>query len=233
MRGTASAGARGRAQVIHTIARVAGALPAPTSVRISTLSDARRSPGLRPRLVLLLLWLLASATIAVPSSAFAADETGLAMTASAVLDPRAASYLDQLLGEINARRQRVGNGPVAYINPTANRAVSQYLADLTPMMVSLHACFHGDGYLISPGWDYVKGSGFEGEARGEVLACPDDNASWTAAKIADGWWRSPIHRATLYGDASATAVACGTYGPRQGGRAYQTIACVTYQIDSR
>jgi len=38
-----------------------------------------------------------------------------------------------------------------------------------------------------------------------------------------------IHRQVLYADADATAVACGTYGSRQGGRAYEIIACVTLQ----
>jgi hypothetical protein len=98
-------------------------------------------------------------------------------------------------------------------------------------MVSAHACFHGNGDPVSPGWDYVKGSGFQGEALGEVLACPDDSGHWTAAKIAEGWWSSSIHREILYADADATAIACGTYGPQQGGRAYETIACVTYKRD--
>jgi hypothetical protein len=233
MRAKASAGARGRAQNILTVALVASVPLALTTVRISTFATSHRSPGLLPRLVLLLVWLLAAATIAVPSPAFAADETGPTTTASAVLDSRAASYLDQLLGEINTRRARAGSPPVVYAGTKANQAVGQYLADLTPMLVAMHACFHGDGNLVAPGWDYVTGSGFQGEARGEVLACPDDQGRWTAAKIADGWWSSSTHREILYADASATAVACGTYGPRQGGRAYQTIACVTYKIEAR
>jgi hypothetical protein len=156
-----------------------------------------------------------------------------ATAASAAPDPRAASYLDQLLGEINARRTRVGNRPVVYIDPIANQAVNQYLADLTPMMVAMHACFHGDGNPVSPGWDYVTGAGIGAQPRGEVLACPDAGGSWTAPKIADGWWNSPFHRAILYADADVTAVACGTYGPEAGGRAYETIACITYKTEAR
>ena len=100
-------------------------------------------------------------------------------------------------------------------------------------MVAMHACFHGNGNPVSPGWDYVKVSGFQGEARGEVLACPDDIGRWTAARIANAWWNSSIHRQILYADADATAVACGAYGLRQGGRAYETIACVTYKTGDR
>ena len=68
------------------------------------------------------------------------------------------------------------------------------------------------------------------EARGEVLACPGDNGFWTAPKIADGWWSSPPHWRSLYGDSRVNAIACGTFGAQNGGRAYQTIACVTYKI---
>ena len=184
-----------------------------------------------PRLMLALAMLLATPWLAAPAPAFAADpaadKTDLA---SDVLDARASSYLDSLLGEINARRAKAGTPPVVYAGLEANQAIGQYLADLTPLMVSQHACFHGTGKPVAPGWDYVKGSGFGGEARGEVLACPGDNGFWTASKIADGWWNSPSHWRSLYGDPRANAIACGTFGPQSGGRAYQTIACVTYRI---
>ena len=123
-----------------------------------------------------------------------------------------------------------GSPAVVYTDPTANQAVSQYLADLTPRMVAMHSCFHGNGNPVSPGWDYVNGSRHRGQARGEVLACPGDNGFWTAPKIADGWWNSPTHWQSLYGDPRVNAIACGTYGPQNGGRAYQTIACVTYKV---
>jgi uncharacterized protein YkwD len=180
-----------------------------------------------PRLALLLIMLLASPWLVAPAPALAADQTDVA---AGVLDSRAASYLDQLLNEINDRRARAGSPPVVYAGMEANVAVGQYLADLTPMMVSMHSCFHGTGNPVSPSWDYVKGIGFRGEARGEVLACPGDNGFWTAPKIADGWWNSPSHWRSLYGDPRANAIACGTFGPQNGGRAYQTIACTTFRV---
>ena len=94
----------------------------------------------------------------------------------------------------------------------------------------MNSCFHGQNNPTAPGWDYVAASGLEGEARGEVLACPDDHGFWTPDRIADGWWNSPMHFEELYGDGDANVVACGTYGPQNGGRAYQTIACVTYHV---
>jgi uncharacterized protein YkwD len=184
-----------------------------------------------PKLALLFAMLLSSPWLATPAPAFAADPSvAQTETSAGVLDARAASYLDQLLGEINDRRARAGNGPLMYAGPEANQAVGQYLADLTPRMVAQRACFHGNGNPVSPGWDYVKGSGFSGEARGEVLACPGDNGFWTAPKIADGWWGSPSHWRSLYGDSRVNAIACGTFGAQNGGRAYQTIACVTYKV---
>lgn len=182
-----------------------------------------------PRLALLLVWLVASASVVVPTAAHAVDAPDADATTS-LIDARAASYLDQLLGEINARRARAGSPAVTFANPSANNAVSQYLADLTPRMVAMRSCFHGNGNPVSPGWDYVAGTGLGGQARGEVLACPGDNGFWTAPKIADGWWNSPSHWQSLYGDPRVNTVACGAYGPQNGGRAYQTIACVTYRV---
>jgi hypothetical protein len=155
--------------------------------------------------------------------------TGRADLVGGTLDARAASYLDQLLNEINARRAKAGSPPVTYASLEANEAMGQYLADLTPFMVAMHACFHGTGDPVAPGWDYVKDAGFEGEARGEVLACPDNNGFWTAPKIADGWWGSPVHFQSLYADKRVNTIACGTFGPQNGGRAYQTIACATFR----
>lgn len=162
-----------------------------------------------------------------PTPALAADP---ADTASSLIDARAASYLDQLLVEINDRRARAGTPPLTFATAEANVAVSQYLADLTPLMVARRSCFHGSGNPVQPGWDYVKLAGFRAEASGEVLACPGDNGFWTAPKIADGWWGSPSHFRSLYGDPRVNAIACGTFGPQNGGRAYQTIACVTYRV---
>jgi hypothetical protein len=181
--------------------------------------------------VLLLVLLLSSPWLVTPVTAFAADSAASQTdTAAGVLDIQAASYLDQLLGEINERRAKAGSPPVVFAGLEANQAGGQYLTDLTPRMVAMHSCFHGTGIPVAPGWDYVKGSGFSGEARGEVLACPGDNGFWTAPKIADGWWSSPAHFRSLYGDPKVNAIACGTFGAQSGGRAYQTVACVTYKI---
>jgi uncharacterized protein YkwD len=183
------------------------------------------------RVALLALLVLSSPWLTMPAPAFAADSSSVqAEPAAGLLDTRDASYLDQLLDEINERRARAGSPPVVYAGIEANQAVSQYLADLTPRMVAVHSCFHGNGNPVSPGWDYVKVSGFGGEARGEVLACPGDNGFWTAPKIADGWLDSPSHWRSLYGDPRVNAIACGTFGAQNGGRAYQTIACVTYKV---
>jgi len=194
----------------------------------SSRSTTRFSIPLLPRLAVLLLWLVTSVAVFAPSAAFAADASDT--TSSVDIDARAASYLDQLLGEINVRRERAGTPPVVFAGSIDNLAVSQYLADLTPLMVTMHSCFHGQNNPVSPSWDYVSGSGFGGQARGEVLACPGDNGFWTAPKIADGWWNSPSHWRSLYGDGRVNAIACGTFGPQNGGRAYQTIACTTYHI---
>jgi uncharacterized protein YkwD len=183
------------------------------------------------KLALALALLLALPLLSTPTSALAADRShSQTDVAASGLDTRAASYLDQLLNEINARRAAAGTPPVVYAGWQENQAVGQYLADLTPMMVAMHSCFHGQYNPVSPSWDYVAASGFEGQARGEVLACPGDDGFWTAPKIADGWWNSPSHWQSLYGDGRVNAIACGTFGPQRGGRAYQTIACVTYRV---
>jgi hypothetical protein len=140
----------------------------------------------------------------------------------------AGGYLDQLLNEINARRAKVGSPPLAYATADANEAVGQYMADLTPWMLSMHACFHGSHNPVAPGWDYVAASGLEGEARGEVIGCPGDGFEWTPQQIASSWWDSPAHHQSLYGDPEANVVACGGYG--QGRRGYESVACVTFRI---
>ncbi|MGE3268468.1 MAG: CAP domain-containing protein [Chloroflexota bacterium] len=139
-------------------------------------------------------------------------------------------YLNQLLGEINARRASLGAQSLSFATPGANQAVDQYLADLTPVMMAYGACFHGMYNPVAPGWDYVTASGLHGDALGEVLACPDDSGYWTPPHIADGWWRSPAHFEAIYADPAANVVACGTYGPQDGGQAYVTIACVTFRV---
>src|SRR4051794_8304173 len=190
----------------------------------------RPFPGsLLPKLALVLALFLAAPWLTAPTSAFAADRSNRQTDLTArPSNSRPASYLDQLLNEINARRAQAGTQPVVYVGQDENQAVGQYLADLTPWMLYMHSCFHGQNNPVSPSWDYVKGVGFDGEARGEVLACPGDDGFWTAPKIADGWWSSPSHWQSLYGDPRVNAIACGTFGPQSGGGGGQTIPFVPY-----
>ena len=169
--------------------------------------------------------MLAVSTIVGPA---AAPASALAAPVAAPAEAPSGDYMDQLLGEINARRARAGTAPVAYAPGDANPAVSQYLADLTPRMVAQRTCFHGMNNPVAPGWDYVAATGLAGEARGEVLGCPGQGYYWSAQAITDGWWNSPSHFKSLYADPNANAVACGAYGAGRNG--YQTVACVTYRI---
>jgi hypothetical protein len=169
---------------------------------------------------------LAASLLVAPASA---PTDALAAPAEARRAPQqSGGYLDQLLDEINGRRAMVGSPPLSYANANANAAVGEYLADLTPMMVSMHACFHGMHNPVPPGWDYVTASGLDGEARGEVIGCPMDGFQWTPEQIANSWWESPAHFQSLYGDPDANVVACGGYG--QGRRGYEAVACVTFRI---
>jgi hypothetical protein len=80
------------------------------------------------------------------------------------------------------------------------------------------------------GWDYLEDVGIDtSKVGGEVLACPDVDAGgfWTPPGIADGWWKSPSHWRTLYGDGRPRIVACGAEVPIKGGLAYETVACIT------
>jgi len=163
-------------------------------------------------------------------SAIVAPSVAAADPAAAPAELPSPAYMEQLLGEINARRARAGTAPVAYATGDANPAVSQYLADLTPRMVAMRSCFHGMNDPVAPGWDYVAATGLAGEARGEVLGCPGQGYFWSTGAIADGWWNSPSHFRSLYADPNANAVACGAYGADSTSTGYQTVACVTYRI---
>jgi hypothetical protein len=170
--------------------------------------------------------LLAALSFGAPMGAPGA----LAAPVAAPVEAPSAAYLDELLSEINARRARVGSAALTYLGADANLAVTQYLTDLTPRMVAVNRCFHGQNNPIAPGWDYVSRAGLAGQARGEVLGCPGRQFYWSPQQIADGWWSSPSHFAGLYADANANTVACGAYAVGNGGRGYQTVACVTYRI---
>lgn len=137
------------------------------------------------------------------------------------------SYLEQLLDEINRRRSAAGTPPLAFVSSEANAALDRHAAELTATMLASGVCGHGVGDPPRFGWDYVADAGVDAEGAGEVIACPGGDGFWTAARVADGWWGSPFHARVLYDDSSANALACGTYGPQNGGRAYQTILCVT------
>src|SRR5262249_28630915 len=65
-------------------------------------------------------------------------------------------------------------------------------------------------------WDYVLATGFGGEARGEVLACPGPEPYWTPGRAAAQWWDSPSHFKVLYADPYANALACSANGVRSG-----------------
>ena len=172
--------------------------------------------------------LLAAALLA--ASALVAPVAALAAPVAAPTEAPSAAYTDQLLSEINARRARAGTAPLSYVAPATNEAVSQYLADLTPLMRAYNTCFHGMYNPVAPGWDYVAAAGLDAEVGGEVLGCPMEGFYWTPQQIADGWWSSPSHFGSLYGDPSANVVACGTYGAGRDGNGYQTVACITYRI---
>jgi hypothetical protein len=89
----------------------------------------------------------------------------------------------------------------------------------------------------------VLATGFDGEARGEVLACPGPEPYWTPDLAAEQWWESPSHFAVLYADPDANALACSASGLREGatdgkGRgksrsrtegAASAILCVTFR----
>ena len=149
----------------------------------------------------------------------------IAPTGAPEIRSRTEPFLEQLLAEINLRRDRAGTRRLAYVGGHANQAVGAYLADLTPAMEAAGSCFHG----ARMGWDYVASVELAGDTGGEVIACPADGGYWTAERIAEAWWTSPIHHRILYGDGGARALACGTYGQQRGGSAYRTIACVTYR----
>ena len=163
--------------------------------------------------------------VTAPSAALAAPASAPVAAPAEAPSP---AYLSQLLDEINSRRAKIGSPPLVYAPDDANLAVSQYLADLTPLMQEWRVCFHGSNNPVAPGWDYVAASGFNAKVGGEVLGCPGDGFFWTPQQIADGWWGSPSHFRALYADTKANAVACGAYNAGKNG--YQTVACVTYQV---
>jgi hypothetical protein len=141
------------------------------------------------------------------------------------------AYMTLLFQEINLRRDRAASPRYDYMADSGSEAVSAYLRDLLPAMIERRSCFHGNDMPgMRAGWDYLEDVGIETSlVGGEVLACPDVQSGgfWTPPGIADGWWRSPSHFRTLYGDRRPRVVACGAEVPIKGGAAYETVACIT------
>lgn len=142
------------------------------------------------------------------------------------------AFMNRLLDEINARRDAVGTPRLAFVARGANAALDEFLAYTAPAMMYPNPCMHltiGDALA----WDYVADQGYGSNPLGEVLACPDPDASgyWTPSLTAEMWLASPGHADILYGDPEARAIACGAYAPRKSGRsvAAAAVLCVTYR----
>lgn len=164
--------------------------------------------------------------------------TDVAPAAAAPAQNEEDAFLRRLLDEINARRDALGNQPLAYVPASANAALDGFMAQTAPAMAWPGPCMH---HLIDDAfsWDYVQASGFGGEARGEVLACPGPEPYWTPGRAAEQWWDSPIHHDVLYADGHANAVACSAYGVQGSNNnrrrnqsasdAASAILCVTFR----
>jgi hypothetical protein len=148
-------------------------------------------------------------------------------------------FLVRLLDEINARRDLLGNQHLTYIPAHANAALDGFLNETAPEIRWPRPCMHHlvDGAFS---WDYIGAAGFDGEARGEVLACPGPEPYWTPDRAAEQWWDSPIHYEVLYDDPDANALACSAYGVQSSvkskkGKKTETIdaatavLCVTFR----
>ena len=149
-----------------------------------------------------------------------------------VRDEATDAFVSRLLDEINARRDAVGTPRLAFVAHGANAALDEFLAYVAPAIMYPNPCMHltiGDAVA----WDYVAGQGYGSNPLGEVLACPDTDASgyWTPSRTAESWLVSPGHAEILYGDPDANAIACGAYAPRKSGRslAAAAVLCVTYR----
>jgi hypothetical protein len=153
-------------------------------------------------------------------------------------DDVAGAFLHRLLDEINLRRDALGNQHLSYVPAQANAALDGFLAETAPSIAWPGPCMHNVvGGAFS--WDYVLATGFGGEARGEVLACPGPEPYWTPDRAAEQWWESPMHFGVLYADGDANAVACSAVGIQGDGgskRKHQSassaasaIICVTFR----
>ncbi len=148
------------------------------------------------------------------------------------------AFLNRLLDEINMRRDAAGTQRLAYVPASANAALDGFFAETLPALAWPGPCMHHlvDGAFS---WEYVNAAGFDGEARGEVLACPGPEPYWTPDRTAETWWGSPVHHDVLYADPDASAIACSAYGVHGGEKkknknsrssdAASAVLCVTFR----
>ena len=176
--------------------------------------------------------LIVSSTLLVSAPAVPAFAVGVADDLVEVRDDATDAFVSRLLDEINARRDAVGTPRLAFVAHGANAVLDEFLTYTAPSMTYPNPCMHvtiGDALA----WDYVAGHGYGSSPLGEVLACPDSDASdyWTPSRTAESWLASPAHSDILYGDPEANAIACGAYAPRKSGRsvAAAAVLCVTYR----
>jgi hypothetical protein len=184
---------------------------------------------------ILLAICLISAQNVEPVAAHAATARSVAAA-----DDQASAFLGRLLVAINKRRDAVGTQHLGYIPPDAAAPLDGFLNKTLPSLTWPRPCGHR---LLSGAfsWDYVRATGFDAEARGEVLACPGPEPHWTPDLAAEQWWESPIHFAVLYADPYANALGCGASGLRDGATtgkgkgknrlegAASAILCVTFR----
>lgn len=147
------------------------------------------------------------------------------------------AFLHRLLDAINERRDAVGTQRLSLAPASANAALDPFLAETAPAVAWPGPCMHS---LVNGAfaWDYVLATGFGGDPRGEVLACPGPEPYWTPDRTAELWFGSPIHHDVLYADGDSNTLACSAYGVsgesqgRRGSRtaeAASAVLCVTFR----
>jgi hypothetical protein len=184
------------------------------------------------RFVLAALIVATCSSLVSPAEPASAAASAVAEGVIVVRDQATDAFVARLLDEINARRDAVGTPRLSFVGHGANAALDEFLAYTAPSISYPNPCMHvtiGDALA----WDYVAGYGYGTNPIGEVLACPNPDASgyWTPSRTADSWLESPVHADILYGDPEANAIACGAYAPRKTGRnmAAAAVLCVTYR----
>ena len=137
------------------------------------------------------------------------------------------AYRARVIGEINLLRSQVGLQPLASAPPEANEGMADYLAVITPTMLSSVVCVNGATLGVGSAWDYAAARGYAAEPLGELLTCAG-TAYWAPLDNVSGWRASPDLR-TLLGDTTADTIACGGYAAQPDGRGYRSYVCVTYR----